>query len=222
MTNTLPRPSLVLVTSRRRLSPDARTARDEWQALEAFLDRAIDARVDVIQIRESDADAGQLGACVEAIARRGAAADVKVIVNDRLDVAIACGADGVHLPAHGLPSERARRLMPAGVIGRSVHQGEGLDPGGLDYLLFGTVFPSESKPGLEAAGLGALADTVARSRRPVLAIGGITPSRARACLEAGASGVAAIGAFLPPGCAPDAMGVGPAVRAFREALSRIC
>jgi thiamine monophosphate synthase len=96
------------------------------------------------------------------------------------------------------------------------------DSADADYLLFGTVFATESKPGQQAAGLDALSRAVARNSRPVLAIGGVTPARAAACVDAGASGVAAIGAFLPPGRSADAMGMGPAVRAFREALSRIC
>jgi thiamine-phosphate diphosphorylase len=222
VTARLPPASLTLVTSRHRLSPDARTARDEWVALEALLDEAIDARVDVIQIREPDAEARQLCACVDAVVRRASGSDVRVVVNDRVDVAVGTGADGVHLPARGLPSPRARRLMPGGIVGRSVHQGDPLDLAGLDYVLFGTVFASESKPGVDAAGVDALAEIAARIAVPVLAIGGITPQRARACLDAGASGIAAIGAFLPPGRSSDGLGVRPAVRAFREALSRIC
>lgn len=218
----LPAACLVVVTSRRRLSPDARTPREEWLALEGFLDEAVEAQVDAIQIREPDAESGQLSACAAALVRRAAGSGVRVLVNDRADVALVAGAHGVHLPARGLPSARVRGLMPGAIIGRSMHRDDTVDSAALDYLLFGTVFASESKPGLEAAGVGALARAVARSTRPVLAIGGVTPARTGACLAAGASGVAAIGTFLPPGRSADGMGVGPAVRAFREALSRIC
>lgn len=222
MIGRLPPACLVLVTSRRRLSPDARTPRAEWLALEKFLEEAVAAGVDVVHIREPDAESGALCRCVEAAVRCASGADVRVLVNDRADVAVLAGAHGVHLPARGLPSSRVRSLMPRAVIGRSVHEGDAPDSAGLDYVLFGTVFASESKPGVAPSGIEALAQASARYTVPVLAIGGVTPARATACLEAGASGVAAIGAFLPPGRSPDAMGVGPAVRAFREALSRIC
>jgi thiamine-phosphate diphosphorylase len=218
----LPPACLMLVTSRHRLAPDARTARDEWLALDAFLDAALDARVDAIQIREPDADSRSLDACVEALMRRASPVGVRVLVNDRVDVAHAAGADGVHLPGHGLPGARVRHLMPGALVGRSIHGEDVTDSAQADYLLFGTVFATESKPGQKAAGLDALARAVARNARPVLAIGGVTPARVAACVDAGASGVAAIGAFLPPGRSADAMGMGPAVRAFREALSRIC
>jgi len=214
--------SVVLVTSRRRLSPDARTTRDELVALDAFLDDAIAAGVDVIQIRERDLESGLLCSSVEGVVRRAAGSNVRVLVNDRVDVAIAAVAHGVHLPAAGLPAQRVRSLMPGAMLGRSIHPGESFDDVGLDYLMFGTVFPSDSKPGLTPSGTTVLAEVAARSAVPVLAIGGVTPARTGACLEAGASGIAAIGAFLPPGRSPEAMGVGPAVRAFREALARIC
>ena len=89
---------------------------------------------------------------------------------------------------------------------------------GADYWLFGTVFPTASKPDVAAAGLEPLAALAASSATPVLGIGGITPENARACRQAGASGIAAIGAFLPEGTAPGALGVAAATRAFRAAL----
>ncbi|MEO8480599.1 MAG: thiamine phosphate synthase [Acidobacteriota bacterium] len=218
----MPAACLALVTSRRQLSPGARTMRDEWVALDAFLDDALEARVDVIQIREPDVDSGMLCKQVEGLVRRASTSGVRIVVNDRADVALASGAHGVHLPARGLPPVRLRSLMPEAIVGRSMHKDDLPDETGLDYLLFGTVFASRSKPGLKPAGLEALAEVSARSSIPVLAIGGITPARVGACLDAGATGVAAIGAFLPPGRSPDAMGVAVAVQAFRKALSRIC
>jgi thiamine-phosphate pyrophosphorylase len=212
---------LMLVTDRRRLAPEARTTRDELLALEALLDEAVSAGVDVIQLREPDLDARTLLGCADGVARRVTGTNVRLVVNDRADVAIAAGAHGVHLPGRGLQARRVRTLAP-GVLGRSIHSGEAADDADLDYLLFGTVFASASKPAAAPAGIDALRHAVRRTALPVLAIGGITPQTVGACLEAGARGVAAIAPFLPPGRAPQAMGVGPAVRAFREALSRIC
>jgi thiamine monophosphate synthase len=110
-------------------------------------------------------------------------------------------------------------LSPAWLIGRSVHSADlGAPDLDADYLLFGTVFSTASKPDLLPAGLQPLATLAATSSKPVLAIGGITPANARECRLAGAAGIAAIGAFLPEGTAPGALGVHEAARAFREAL----
>jgi thiamine-phosphate pyrophosphorylase len=216
----LPAAAVVLITSRRRLSPDARTSVDELRALEGFLETAIDAGVDAIQIREADVAAGLLAACVRRVALKAAGTGVRVLVNDRADIAAATGVDGVHLPAGGLPPSRARLLGPRWLIGRSIHPGESTDVPGADYLLFGTVFATVSKPDIPAAGLEALRAAVQAAQRPVLAIGGITPERAERCAAAGASGVAAIGVFLPAGRTPDARGVRAAVPELRAALAR--
>jgi thiamine-phosphate diphosphorylase len=116
-----------------------------------------------------------------------------------LDVAIACGADGVHLRFDSITPANARRLAPAGfLIGRSVHAlDQAVQTTGADYLIAGTVFPSASKPGaptlLGLAGLKAIADAV---NVPVLAIGGVTADRIDEIAVSGASGLAAIGLFI--------------------------
>ena len=122
----------------------------------------------------------------------------RVVVNDRLDVALACGADGVHLRGDSFAVADARRLAPEGfLVGRSVHTPEeAVAGGGADYLIAGTVFPSASKPTgrafLNVSGLRAI---VAAVQVPVLAIGGITEAGAGRVAAAGAAGVAAIGLF---------------------------
>jgi thiamine-phosphate pyrophosphorylase len=173
------------------------------RALLALIGTAARAGVDLIQIRERDLDAGALaGLTRDAIdAVSGTAA--RIVVNDRLDVALAAGAAGVHLRGDGLPAARARTIVPEGfLIGRSVHSEDEAArieaAGGCDYLMFGTVFPSASKPAdHRAAGLDALTRVCARVRIPVIAIGGITVSVAGDVRRAGAAGVAAIGAFTP-------------------------
>jgi thiamine monophosphate synthase len=110
-------------------------------------------------------------------------------------------------------------MAPGWIIGRSVHSSNVSDVDtNADYLLFGTVFSTASKPGRSPSGIGPLRALAACSVHPVLAIGGVTPENAGECRRAGAAGIAAIGAFLPEGTAPGALGVHGAVKAFRAAL----
>jgi len=208
-------PLICLVTDRRQLSPQGRVDR-QIADLREWLKEAIDV-VDLVQIRERDVDAGVLLPLVVDLVRRAAGSRTRVVVNDRLDVACAAAAHGVHLPADGPETGRVRRLRPEGLVGRSIHSfEEALANQDADYLLFGTVFPSESKPeGWAVQGIEALRRTAASSVPPVIAIGGITPERAVRCREAGAGGVAAIRLFLPP---PAGLGIREAVRRVREDL----
>jgi thiamine-phosphate diphosphorylase len=215
--NPLHTPLVCLVTDRHRLGAGEHPA-DQVAALEAFLSEAIDSRVDIIQIRERDLDAGLLCRLVRRLTERAARCGVRVIVNDRADVALAAGADGVHLRHDSPAVASVRRLSSTWIIGRSVHPGSPPEPDA-DYVLFGTVFGTGSKPDVVPAGLETLRALAASVTQPVLAIGGVTPERAAACRRAGAAGVAAIGAFLPAGSAPGALGVAAAARAFRAALA---
>ena len=159
------------------------------------------AGVDLLQIREPQLTDAEL----LALARRAVtvARDTRtaVLVNDRLDVAHAADANGVHLRGDSAPAGRVRANAPEGfLIGRSVHSaGEAVaseSAGGLDYLIFGTVFPSRSKPaGHATAGLDELERTCAAVKLPVLAIGGISVDRVPEVAAAGAAGIAAIGLF---------------------------
>jgi thiamine-phosphate pyrophosphorylase len=162
---------------------------------------AAKAGVHLVQIRERDlADAALLALVAGAVdAVRGTRA--RILVNDRADVAIAAGAHGVHLRADSVPAPRVRSLAPPSfVIGRSVHSRDeaarAADEGGLDYLLFGTVFGTRSKPERAAAGVESLTDAVnAAARLPVLAIGGVTLETAGQLAGTGCAGLAAIGQF---------------------------
>lgn len=166
--------------------------------------RAAAAGVDLIQVRERGLDDRDL---LELVRRIIAAADgrARVVVNGRTDVALAAGAAGVHLPGDAPLASRVRTIVPPGfVIGRSVH---GIDEaeaaerdGGCDYLILGTVFPSESKPANHPiAGLDGLRTVCAAVRLPVVAIGGMDAARARDAAAAGAAGLAAIGMFTTSG-----------------------
>jgi thiamine-phosphate diphosphorylase len=170
-------------------------------SLIAAIVAAANAGVDLVQIRERHLDDRQLLLLTRAAVAALSATATRVLVNDRLDVALAAGAAGVHLRSDSFSAEAARRIAPPGfLIGRSVHsEQEALDTeavGGCDYLVFGTVFPSTSKPaGHPTAGLDALRRVCERVRLPVLAIGGIAPHMAGSLRRAGASGLAAIGLF---------------------------
>jgi thiamine-phosphate pyrophosphorylase len=181
---------ICLVTDRRRRSP-VEQARE-----------AAEARVDIIHIRERDLEARELRALVEAVVGATRGSTTRVVVNDRIDVALAAGADGVHLRGDSILAARARLLAPPGfLIGSSVRTAADAvaAAGASDYLVAGTVFPTASKPGLTTLlgleGLSAIAGAVTV---PVLAIGGVSVARAADLLATGAQGVAAIGLFADP------------------------
>ena len=158
----------------------------------------MDAGIDLIQVRERDLEAGALAALVTELLAVTRDTPTRLVVNDRIDVALACGADGVHLRGDSIPIAAARRLAPAGfLIGRSVHGvDEAIGAVGADYLIAGTVFSSASKPGqtpLLGEGLRAIAAAV---EMPVLAIGGIAGDRINDVAAAGAAGFAAIELFM--------------------------
>jgi len=158
---------------------------------------AVDAGVDLIQVRERDLDAAPLAELVSSVLRIARASATRVVVNDRLDVAMASGADGVHLRADSVAPADARRLAPTGfLVGRSVHNpAEARAAGGADYLIAGTAFPTSSKPGASCLGVDGLRAIVQASTAPVLAIGGVTRDGLPAIAATGAAGVAAIGLF---------------------------
>jgi thiamine-phosphate pyrophosphorylase len=191
---------LMMVTDRRRLARPADTS--DVDALVIAAGRGVDAGATMIQIRERDLDDAVLLDLSARLVRQSASAGVKVVVNDRVDVAMAAGAAGVHLPASSAAPERVRAIAPPGfLIGRSVHsEAEALAAertGACDYLVFGSVYPTASKPpGHEPAGIEALARVCRMVRLPVLAIGGIDARRAREVARAGAAGIAAIGLFV--------------------------
>jgi len=190
-------PVLCLITDRRRFGAGG---------IDALVSRvALAARegVHLVQVRERDLGGGLLSqlvsACVEAV--RGTR--TRIVVNDRLDVALAAGAHGVHLRGDSFSAARARALAPTSfLIGRSVHSVSeavaAADEGGLDYLIFGTVYETASKPGRAPSGVVGLSTVARATRLPVLAVGGITRKRLDEVMSAGACGVAAIGMFNPP------------------------
>lgn len=195
------RPLLCLVTDRRRLAERVGLGDDINAILDRLVEQAADAAeagVDWIQVREHDLDARALSALVSRIVRatRGRA---KVIVNDRADVALATGSAGVHLRERSASADRIRNVLPHGfMVGQSLHQPAAVAKAGpVDYVIFGTVFPSRSKPAATVWGTAGLAAACHSSAVPVLAIGGVTVETSAHVAAAGAAGVAAIELFLP-------------------------
>ena len=190
---------ICLVTDRRRLSTES----DATERLVELVGAAVQAGIDLVQVRERDLEARALTALVRRCVEAARGSRTKILVNDRSDVAIAADADGVHLRSDSIPVPAMRSLLGnAAMIGRSVHSAAeaAAARGGVDYLLFGTMFQTSSKAeGHPFATPDALRDAcLAAEGVPVLAIGGITAERAAGLARLGAAGVAGIGLFLPP------------------------
>lgn len=162
------------------------------------------AGVDWIQIREKELSARALATLAEE-AMRGVPATCRILINDRLDVACAAGAGGVHLGERSMAVGDARRLVGEKkitarfLVGASAHSLEAAvaaERAGADYVIFGPVFATPSKAVYgPAQGVGRLAEICRSVSIPVLAIGGITLENARQCAAAGARGIAAIRLF---------------------------
>ena len=209
------RPVVCMISDRKRFGE-----RGE-DALVAAVGAAASAGVDLVQIRERDLDALALTRLVTRCLDATRRTRTRVLVNDRLDVALAAGAHGVHLRGDSMPASRMRGLVPAGfVIGRSVHDvaeaARVSDEGGLDYLLFGAVFSTASKPGVAAAGVRVLTEVAASTALPVLAVGGITTETARGLSATGAAGVAAIGLFADAAASDMTATIARLMRAFQN------
>ncbi len=173
------------------------------EALIANVARRLDEGVDLVQIREKDLDTRALMQLVMDVMELPNPHCARILVNSRLDVALACGADGVHLPADSISPERIRKIAPTGfLIGVSTHTlAEALQAERecADFIVFGPVFLTASKPSVRAVGLEALREVAESITIPVLALGGVTRLNAPRCVQAGAAGVAGISLFQDTG-----------------------
>lgn len=200
-------PILCLVTDRLRCA---------GRPLEEVVEAAVSGGVDMVQLREKDMAAGSLLDLALKL-RRITASRTSLFVNDRIDVALACDADGVQLGEDSIPVEAARDLAGGGLlVGRSVHSVESAidaSRAGADLLVFGTVFATASHPGQPPGGTGPLVEISRHDTAPVLGIGGITSGNAAEVVEAGASGVAVITAITE---SPDSR---KAARVLKRAMA---
>ena len=178
---------------------------------------ALDGGVDVLQLRCKDTDALPYIRLAERVATLARDAGVPFIVNDRADVALAVGADGVHLGQDDLPVEWARRVLPGRMIGRSSHataDAERAIAESASYFAVGPVWETPTKPGRKAAGLSYVREMASRSIAiPWFAIGGITLDNVSEVARAGAARIALVRAVL------DAADPAEAARAFVVALA---
>jgi thiamine-phosphate pyrophosphorylase len=156
--------------------------------------RAAREGADMIQIRAKQLS----GRALTDLVRKVVGAESPVLVNTRTDVALACGAQGVHLPAQSIAPRAIRRIAPAGfLIGVSCHSIEELKAAereGADFAVFGPVFASPTKP-VRPVGMDALRAATKSVELPVYALGGVTPENAPLCIQAGAMGIAGISFF---------------------------
>jgi thiamine-phosphate pyrophosphorylase len=155
--------------------------------------RAVRDGIDMIQVREKDLPARDLFDLVCWIRDIAAGSKTRVLVNDRIDIALATGIDGAHLPANALPPERVRPFVKLlGVSTHSIEEAIQAERARADFVVFGPVFDS---PGKTAVGLEPLKKVVSSVKIPVLAIGGITTANFEAVIETGAAGIAGIRLF---------------------------
>ncbi len=196
-------PILCYVTDRRALSAAA-----ESSTLITQIRAAAEAGVDWIQIREKDLSGRELlELAVEAVTvvRSIPNSNTRVLINDRLDIAIAARADGVHLGEKSLPVAAVREYRDRSTLGNrftigaschSVDASLAAERDGADYIFFGPVFATPSKAAFgPPQGIAMLASICRAVRLPVLAIGGITAENMPECFRAGAAGIAAIRLF---------------------------
>lgn len=178
---------------------------DRTQTLGRSLDEVVGAGIRggarVFQLREKDLEAGELTALADRLLRPVRAAGGLLLINDRIDVTLAIGADGTHVSQRGFAPAIARRLLgPARLLGVSCHslaEAEEAQDGGADFIVLGPIFftPSKAVYG-PPLGVELLRQIRPRIRLPIFAIGGINAANRSEVLHAGADGVAVISAIM--------------------------
>ena len=187
--------------------------------LAPFLEACIAGGVDVIQLRDKVLDARPLLARARLAARVCAERGVPFILNDRPDLALECGADGVHVGQDDAPPVLARRILgPSAVVGLSTHAPAELDAAAgepADYVSTGPVSPTPTKPGRPGTGLEYLRYATATATRPWFVTGGVTPDTVGAMLDAGARRFVVV-RWLTEAADPE-----KAARALRDVIDRV-
>jgi thiamine-phosphate pyrophosphorylase len=184
--------SLYLVTDRHQTC---------GRPLQDIVSAALRAGVRAVQVREKDLPTRPLLALARELTALARSYDARMLVNDRVDVCLAAGSDGTHLPAAGLRPAAARRVLgPGRLIGVSAHSADEAaraEADGADFVVLGPIFATPSKRAFgPPIGLGELERARMRCRVPLFGIGGVTASRVREVVQAGAHGVAVVGSVM--------------------------
>ncbi|MEK7770263.1 MAG: thiamine phosphate synthase [candidate division NC10 bacterium] len=166
--------------------------------LPALLEAVLAGGGRVVQLREKTMPMAELFPLARTLRERCRRAGALFIVNDRADLALALGADGLHVGQEDLPAAAARRILrPGMILGVSTHdepQARRAREDGADYIAVGSIFPTGTKAGFQLVGLDLLRELRPRLGVPVVAIGGITEANAAQVMEAGADAAAVISA----------------------------
>ena len=184
-----------------------------------FVTACIAGGVDVVQLREKSLDDRALVRRADALAARCRDRGVPFILNDRPDLALACGADGVHVGQDDCPPAVARRILgQEAIVGLSTHAPTELDAAGaqpVDYVSAGPVGPTPTKPGRPGTGLGYVTYAAERSPRPFFVTGGVSPDTVAGMAGAGARRFVVV-RWLTESPAPE-----DSARRLREAIDRV-
>jgi thiamine-phosphate pyrophosphorylase len=168
------------------------------RSLDDLLAAVIDGGCRMVQLRDKDSPSGRLLPLAERLLARARRAGVTFVVNDRVDLAVAVGADGVHLGQDDLPARLARPLLrPGMLLGISTHdvaQAHAARDAGADYVAVGSMFPTPTKPDFQLVGPALVRKLRPDIRVPLVGIGGITHDNVADVIRAGADGVAVISA----------------------------
>jgi thiazole tautomerase (transcriptional regulator TenI) len=160
--------------------------------------KQVDSYVDYFHIREKQRSSQEIFDGVLWMLQAGIAPN-KILINDRVDVALALGVGGVQLASHSLPTIVVKRQFPNLIVGRSIHsEEEALDAeqAGANFSIYGHIFSTDSKPGLKPRGCKLLNEICKSTTLPIIAIGGITPQNTIEVLRSGAKGIAIISGIL--------------------------
>jgi thiamine-phosphate pyrophosphorylase len=178
---------LILVTDRKLLNDIP---------FSTFIFRCCVYGIKAVQLREKDLTSSKLLSLAKKLRRTTQKNSAKLLINDRIDIALLSKADGVHSPENGTPADQIKKFNKHFIAGKSVHSKNSArkaEQDGYDYLICGPVFRTSSKVKFgKPLGLNILSEICSSVKTPVFAIGGIDPYRAKKCIEAGAHGVAVI------------------------------
>ncbi len=161
---------------------------------------SLKAGIKAIQLREKDLSSSELLSLAKKLRKAAKKHSVKLIINDRLDIAMLSKADGVHSPESGIQAKDVKRFNKNMIVGKSTHSVKSAveaEINGYDYIIAGPVFRTASKIQYgKPLGLPLLREICGSVKIPVFAVGGINPKRAKKCIDAGAYGVAVIWAIF--------------------------